>query len=171
MEWRVTEWFTLELKMAKSSEKLSKNSKGNKFSSESLVKWKKFACFFESDSLSKKENHSHHSLFRSDSLSSLFWKDRWERFAHGPSFLQSDESESLMHGRSLRRAILSKRVKCERVKEWIPNPAKITFYPNWYQQVLLECLMYICKIMWNFENLCKPKSDVTQYFGDKCQKC
>ena len=57
--------------------------------------------FFESErgklwfSLKKRENHSRHSMLKSDLLSSLFCKERQVRFTHNCSFFKSNESESL----------------------------------------------------------------------------
>ena len=83
-------------------------------------------------------NHSRHSLLKRDreqmALVALLWRaTRWILSCH--SFVKSDESNSLTvallkdqwewiaHSCSLKRAILSKRVKRERAKERIPNHA------------------------------------------------
>ena len=69
------------------------------------------ACFYASDLLKSQANHSHGSFLKSyktDLLMMLFCLEPWEWFAYGCS---------------LKWATLSKRVKSEWAKEWIPNPA------------------------------------------------
>ena len=78
--------------------------------------------FFASDSIQWWAKHSHRFFFKSDKSDSLTWlfcKERWERFAHGCSFVKMIESES-HPGRSLKWAILS-----ERAKEQISNPVYV----------------------------------------------
>ena len=78
-----------------------------------------------------------HSFVKSGESDSLFCKERREGFAQRCSFFKGEESK-FSHGRSLRRAILSKRVKSERAKELIPNPGADRRTIGWFYFILFK---------------------------------
>ena len=84
----------LGIKKIKTVKNCQKNCENNKY-------FRANNSFFESErgklwfSLKKRENHSRHSMLKSDLLSSLFCKERQVRFTHNCSFFKSNESESL----------------------------------------------------------------------------
>ena len=108
--------------------KLSKTYEKYVFSSESLV--------FESNSLKSCTCESLKLLFLKEIenylLWLLFWKERWQRFAHGRSFLKCDEVDSLtvaLFWRATRanrsQLLFFKERKCEDRKSEFPTLAMV----------------------------------------------